>query len=39
MSIVLDTLSDIVLGVIDMIFARKTDRRGRGKEGRRGIKR
>ena len=36
MNIVFDTLSDIVLTVVDMVFAQKTDKRARGKEGRRG---
>ena len=37
MSIVFDTLSDIVLTIVDMLFARKTDKRARGKEGRHGV--
>lgn len=36
MSIAFDTLSDIFLSVLDMIFARKTDKRAHGKGERRG---
>ena len=36
MGAVIETLGDIFACIIDMIFARKSDKRGRGKEGRHG---